>query len=41
MAGAGNVYRHEYELIVDRAIWDTVQGNLKPLLAVVDEDFDA
>ncbi len=38
MAGAGNVYRHDYELILDRAVWDTVQGSLKPLLAVVEEE---
>jgi uncharacterized protein with HEPN domain len=38
MAGAGNVYRHEYELILDRAVWDTVQSSLRPLLAVVEEE---
>jgi uncharacterized protein with HEPN domain len=38
MAGAGNVYRHEYEQVLDRAVWDTVQGSLKPLLAVVEEE---
>jgi uncharacterized protein with HEPN domain len=38
MAGAGNVYRHDYELILDRAVWDTVQRSLRPLLAVVEEE---
>ncbi len=38
MAGAGNVYRHDYERILDRAVWDTVQGSLRPLLAVVEEE---
>lgn len=38
MAGAGNVYRHDYELILDRAVWETVHGSLKPLLAVVEEE---
>jgi len=38
MAGAGNVYRHDYELIVDKAVWDTAHGSLPPLLAVVDEE---
>ena len=38
MAGAGNVYRHDYELILDRAIWDTVHESLEPLLAVVEEE---
>jgi uncharacterized protein with HEPN domain len=38
MAGAGNVYRHNYERVLDQAVWDTVQGSLRPLLAVVDEE---
>jgi uncharacterized protein with HEPN domain len=36
MAGAGNVYGHEYERVLDRAIWDTVHESLGPLLAVVE-----
>jgi uncharacterized protein with HEPN domain len=31
MAGAGNVYRHEYERVLDRAVWDTAQESLEPL----------
>jgi uncharacterized protein with HEPN domain len=38
MAGAGNVYRHEYERVLDRAVWDTVQESLKPLPAVGGEE---
>jgi len=38
MAGAGNVYRHNYELVLDKAIWDTVHESLEPLLAVVEEE---
>ena len=38
MAGAGNVYRHDYEQVLDRGVWDTVQHSLKPLLAVVQEE---
>jgi uncharacterized protein with HEPN domain len=38
MAGAGNVYRHDYELVLDRAVWDTVHSSLEPLLAVVEEE---
>ena len=38
MAGAGNVYRHDYELILDKAIWDTVHESLEPLLSVVEEE---
>ena len=36
MVGAGNVYRHEYEQVGDKAVWDTVHESLPPLLAVVD-----
>ena len=38
MAGAGNVYRHDYELVLDKAVWDTVHSSLKPLLTVVEEE---
>jgi uncharacterized protein with HEPN domain len=38
MAGAGNVYRHDYELMLDKAVWETVHGSLKPLLAVVEAE---
>lgn len=34
IAGAGNVYRHEYEDVTARVIWDTVQIAL-PLLREV------
>jgi uncharacterized protein with HEPN domain len=30
IAGAGNVYRHDYEDVLDQIVWRTVQG-LKPL----------
>ena len=36
IAGAGNVYRHDYEEIADRLIWETVNADLPPLLAVVE-----
>ena len=36
VAGAGNVYRHDYEDVRQRAVWITVQRNLPPLLAVVE-----
>lgn len=35
IAGAGNVYRHDYEDVADEMVWETVQGSLGPLLAVV------
>ncbi len=35
MAGAGNVYRHDYEDVVAKLVWDTVQLALPPLREVV------
>jgi uncharacterized protein with HEPN domain len=36
MAGAGNVYRHDYEDVAAQFVWDTVQRALPPLREVVD-----
>lgn len=36
MAGAGNVYRHDYEDVAARYVWDTVQlalPTLRPIIA--------
>jgi len=38
MAGAGNVYRHDYEDVADEMVWQTVQDSLGPLLAVVRDE---
>src|SRR5580658_5223439 len=35
MAGAGNVYRHDYEDVAARVVRDTVQIALPPLWAVI------
>jgi hypothetical protein len=35
MAGAGNIYRHDYEDVQDRTVWRTVQFRLEPLLSAV------
>jgi len=35
MAGAGNVYRHNYEDVAAKLVWDTVQLALPPLQDVV------
>jgi len=35
MAGAGNVYRHDYEDVAARLLWETVHRELAPLRAVV------
>lgn len=38
MAGAGNVYRHEYEDVAAKLVWDTVQFALPPLRDVVERE---
>ena len=41
IAGAGNVYRHDYEDVRDRLLWRTVQKDLSPLLAAVEQELRA
>jgi uncharacterized protein with HEPN domain len=36
MAGAGNVYRHDYEDVAAQFVWDTVQRALRSLREVVE-----
>lgn len=36
MAGAGNVYRHDYEDVAAHFVWDTVERALPPLRIVVE-----
>jgi uncharacterized protein with HEPN domain len=38
VAGAGNIYRHDYEDVLQRRVWVTVQRHLPPLLAVVEQE---
>jgi len=38
MAAAGNIYRHEYEDVAAREVWDTLTLHLPPLLAVVEAE---
>jgi uncharacterized protein with HEPN domain len=38
MAAAGNVYRHEYEDVAVRGVWDTLRHHLPPLRLVVEMD---
>jgi uncharacterized protein with HEPN domain len=40
MAGAGNVYRHEYEDVAARYVWETVQRDLPSLRAVIARELD-
>ena len=41
MAAAGNIYRHEYEDVGAREVWDTVALHLSPLRAVVEAEMAA
>ncbi len=38
MAGAGNIYRHDYEDVAANFVWDTVWISLPPLRAVVEQE---
>jgi uncharacterized protein with HEPN domain len=41
IAGAGNVYRHNYEDVDETLIWRTTQTALPPLLAAVESELGA
>jgi uncharacterized protein with HEPN domain len=38
MATAGNVYRHDYEEVLPRRVWKTLQEELPPLRAVIERE---
>jgi uncharacterized protein with HEPN domain len=38
MAGAGNVYRHDYEDVAAEFVWETVQRALLPLKTAVEQE---
>jgi uncharacterized protein with HEPN domain len=40
MAAAGNGYRHDYEDVAARFVWDTLQHDLPPLRLAVEEEID-
>jgi uncharacterized protein with HEPN domain len=40
MAAAGNVYRHEYESVAARRVWQTLRLSLPPLRAVIMSELD-
>lgn len=40
IAGAGNVYRHDYEDVTARVVLATVQFGLPPLLAAIREEIE-
>jgi uncharacterized protein with HEPN domain len=41
MAGAGNIYRHDYEDVAASYVWLTVQTQLPPLRAVIELELAA
>ena len=41
IAGAGNVYRHDYEDVRERRLWSTVHKDLPLLLSVVEDELCA
>jgi len=41
MASAGNVYRHDYEDVAARFVWQTVQGDLPTLRSAIAVALDA
>jgi uncharacterized protein with HEPN domain len=40
MAGAGSVYRHDYEEVDAGEVWVTVQDHLPPLRTVIESELD-
>jgi uncharacterized protein with HEPN domain len=38
MAGAGNIYRHDYEDVAARQVWEAVRIDLPPLRVVVERE---
>ncbi len=38
MAGAGNIYRHDYEDVAATRVWATITVALPPLRAVVEQE---
>jgi uncharacterized protein with HEPN domain len=40
IAAAGNIYRHEYEGVDEKLIWQTIQHDLTPLEAAVNSELE-
>jgi uncharacterized protein with HEPN domain len=38
VVGAGNIYRHSYEDVLERILWQTLKHALEPLKVVVEEE---
>ena len=41
MAGAGNIYRHDYEDVAAQQVWNAVQIDLPPLRLAIDRELAA
>jgi uncharacterized protein with HEPN domain len=41
IAGAGNVYRHEYDNVAEQRVWTTLHEALPALQEVVEEELKA
>ena len=41
VAGAGNVYRHDYEDVEQQLVWQAIQHRLPELLAIVEQELNA
>lgn len=41
VAGSGSIYRHNYEDVLERRVWQTIHEALPPLRAVVDAELQA
>jgi len=41
IAGAGNIYRHDYEDVAAQHVWDAVQIDLPPLRVVIERELAA
>ena len=41
MAAAGNIYRHEYEDVAAREVWDTLSLHLPPLRDAIERELAA
>ena len=41
MAGAGSIFRHDYEDVTAQHVWDAVQIDLPPLRAVITQELAA
>jgi uncharacterized protein with HEPN domain len=38
IAGAGSIYRHDYDAVIHEVLWQTVHHSLEPLALVVEQE---